>query len=318
MLEILGITGPIYLTILIGAAAVHFGLFQKADMQPLGKFVLYLALPCLIFNALSQRDFQQILNLTYLASYATGTLVVIGLGLLWTRRVTGLSAIASIYATMGMSCPNSGFVGFPVLLLTLPMIAPTAFALNLLAENLLVIPMLLLMAETAAHAGAERRHIFGQLLRRLIFNPLILAIIAGGIAAWCQWRPPEPIGRTIALFAQASIALSLLVIGGTLVGLPLKGMQRQVIPIVLGKLIVHPLAVFVALWLFSALGIGHLSTELRQAVVLLAAMPTTSIYPILAQRHGLDGISAAALLATTLGSFFTLNILIWLIHIGWI
>lgn len=318
MLDILAITGPIYLTILIGATAVHVGLFKKTDMLPLGKFVLYLALPCLIFNALSQRDFQQILNLTYLSSYATGTLLVIGLGLLWARCVTGLPTVASIYVAMGMSCPNSGFVGFPVLLLTLPMAAPTAFALNLLAENLLVISMLLLMAETAAHAGAERRHIFGQLLRRLVFNPLILAIIAGGIAAWCQWRLPEPISRTITLFAQASIALSLLVIGGTLVGLPLKGMQRQVIPIMLGKLIVHPLAVFAALRLYTALGIGHLSTELQQAMVLLAAMPTMSIYPILAQRHGLDGVSAAALLATTLGSFFTLNILIWLIHTGWI
>lgn len=316
MFEILSITGPIYLIILAGAATVRFGLFRKADMAVFGKFVLNLALPALMFNALSQRNIQEIFDLAYLLGYAAGTLAVVGLGLLWARRVAGLNAMASIYAAMGMSCPNSGFVGFPILLLTLPAAAPTAFALNLLAENLLVIPLLLLMAETAAHAGANRRHILGQLVRRLIANPLILAMIAGGTAAWFQWRPPEPVGRAIALFAQASSAVSLLVIGGTLVGLPLKGMGRRVAPIVLGKLVLHPLAVFAALPIFAALGVGHLSAELKQAIILLAAMPTMSIYPILAQRHGQDGVSAAALLATTLGSFFTLTLLVWLIHIG--
>jgi hypothetical protein len=36
------------------------------------------------------------------------------------------------------------------------------------------------------------------------------------------------------------------------------------------------------------------------------------IYPILAQRHGHEGFSAAALLGTTLGSFVTLNLLLWM------
>ncbi|MER2526730.1 MAG: hypothetical protein ABTR07_02260 [Candidatus Competibacter denitrificans] len=67
MLDILAITGPIHLTILIGAATVGFGLFQKADMAVFGKFVLNLALPCLMFDALSQRNIQEIINLTYLA-----------------------------------------------------------------------------------------------------------------------------------------------------------------------------------------------------------------------------------------------------------
>lgn len=318
MLDILAITGPIYLTILIGAVTVRFGLFQKADMAVFGKFVLNLALPCLLFNALSQRNIQEIINITYLVGYAVGTLLVIGLGMLWARRCAGLNAAASIYAAMGMSCPNSGFVGFPILLLTLPSIAASAFALNLIVENLLVIPLLLLMAETAAQAGADRRRIIRQLARRFISNPLILALIAGVAAALLQLHLPSPISRTITLFAQASSVVSLLAIGGTLVGLPLDGMGRRILPIVLGKLILHPLAVFAAFPLLALLGSGGLSTEMRQASILFAAMPSMSIYPILAQRHGQQGVSAAALLATTLGSFLTLNLLIWLIYSGWI
>ncbi len=318
MLDILAITGPIYLTILIGAAAVGFGLFQKTDMAIFGKFVLNLALPCLMFTALSQRNIQEIINMTYLVSYAVGTLVIIGLGLLWAQRFAQLTPVASIYTAMGMSCPNSGFVGFPILLLTLPAVAPTAFALNLMIENLLIIPLLLLMAESAAHTGADRRQIVRQLARRLVTNPLILAIIAGGIAAIFHLRLPQAMSHTITLFAQASIAVSLMVIGGTLVGLRLRGMGWQVAPIVFGKLIAQPLAVFTMFWIFQFLGVAHIPNELKQACILLAAMPSMSIYPILAQRHGQEGVSAAALLAATLGSFVTLNVLIWLIRSGWI
>ena len=55
MLEMLSITGPIYLTISIGAASVRFALFSKSDMRVIGKLVINLALPCLLFNVLCQR-----------------------------------------------------------------------------------------------------------------------------------------------------------------------------------------------------------------------------------------------------------------------
>jgi len=51
--------------------------------------------------------------------------------------------------------------------------------------------------------------------------------------------------------------------------------------------------------------------ELRTAAVLFAAMPMLGIYPLLAQKHGHDEITAAALLVTTVGSFFTLSALLW-------
>jgi hypothetical protein len=38
------------------------------------------------------------------------------------------------------------------------------------------------------------------------------------------------------------------------------------------------------------------------------------IYPILTQKHGHEGLSAAALLVTTMSSFVTLNGLLWLLQ----
>ena len=53
MLDILAITGPIYLCIVLGYLATRHGLFDRADMRVFGKFVINLALPALLFNALS-------------------------------------------------------------------------------------------------------------------------------------------------------------------------------------------------------------------------------------------------------------------------
>ena len=48
-------------------------------------------------------------------------------------------------------------------------------------------------------------------------------------------------------------------------------------------------------------------------MVLAAACPMFGIYPILAQKHGHDGLAAAALLGTTVASFFTISAALWLL-----
>ncbi len=62
MLAILAIVAPIYIVILIGFAMTRSGLFAKADMRVFGKFVINLALPVLLFRALSQRQLGDVLN----------------------------------------------------------------------------------------------------------------------------------------------------------------------------------------------------------------------------------------------------------------
>lgn len=86
MFDILAITGPIYITIVLGFITTRLGLFSKADMHVLGRFVINLALPALLFNALAQRPIGDILNSRYLLIYAVGSLVTVALAVLWARR----------------------------------------------------------------------------------------------------------------------------------------------------------------------------------------------------------------------------------------
>jgi malonate transporter len=311
LLDILGITVPIYLVIALGYFCTRQGLFAKADMQVLGKFTLNLALPALLFNALSQRRVEDILNGHYLLANALGSLAVMALGLFWARQVQGRSLSYSSMMAMGMTCPNSGFVGYPIILLSLGPVAGVALALNMVIENLLLIPLLLAIADSEGGEKGRWKAVLRQTLQNLLTNPMIIGIVCGFMFALSGWTLPAPLGQTIDLFAQSSAVISLFVIGGSLVALQSKGLHSTVLPIALGKLLLHPLAIWVVtLWL-----VPIEDQALRAAAVLTGAMPMLGIYTILSQRHGHGTVSAAALLVTTVLSFFTLSALLWVLQL---
>jgi malonate transporter len=312
MLDILAITSPIFITILLGFLATRFGLFAKPEMRVFGTFVVKLALPALLFKALAQRQIGEILNGSYVLAYLSGTLAVISLGYCWSRRLAGLGPTTSTFYAMGMGCSNSSFIGYPILLLILPSVAGVALALNVIVENVIVLPLLLAFAERGRDASGPLYRVIGHSLRRLATNPLIIAVAAGLFASLIGWKMPAPVDRTVTMIAVSSGALSLFVIGGTLVGLPMHGMARRAAPIAFGKLIVHPIAVLLAISMLPLIGLAPLVPSLRLAALLLAAMPMMSIYPILAQAYGQEDFSATALLITTVASFFTLSGLLWI------
>jgi malonate transporter len=309
MFDILAITAPIYIAIALGYGLTRWGFFQKTDMRAFGTFVVKVAMPALLFNALSQRKVSDILNGEYVTAYALASLLTLSLSIAWAVRVSKVSRSFSSCLAMGMSCPNSGFVGYPVMLLSLgPLasVAGVALALNMMVENLLIIPLLLAWAETGQ--GQSRwQAIVLQTLKGMLYNPMIWGIVLGFTFSWFDWQLTPSLGRTVSLFAQASGALSLFVIGGSLVGLSVQGMGPRVAQIAAGKLVLHPLMMLVVLSFLIPIQ----DPVLRIAALLTCAMPMFGIYPILTQKHGHDGLSAAALLVTTMASFLTLNAVLW-------
>ena len=310
MLEILGITIPIYLTIALGYACTRLGLFAKDDMQVFGRFTLQLALPALLFNALSQRSVAEILNFNYLLVYALGSLMVLALGLWWARKVMGQSLSYSSMMAMGMSCPNSGFVGYPIILLSFGPVAGVALALNMVVENFLLLPLLLAIADAQGRPG-QWKTVLRKTLQSVLKNPMVWGVVAGFAFSLSGLQMPASLGRTVDWFAQSSAVLSLFVIGGSLVGLQARGLQATVLPIALGKLVLHPLA----MWAVLVWWVPIEDPALRAAALLTGAMPMLGIYTILNQRHGHGTVSAAALLVTTVLSFFTLSGLLWLLKL---
>lgn len=306
MLNILSITGPIYLSIGLGFAATRRGMFSKTDGQVLARFVLNFALPAMLFNALSQRNFSEVMNPNFLLAYGAGSLLSFAIGFVVWRVWRQKSLAQSGMVAMGVSCSNSGYVGYPILLQFLGPAAGLGLALSVLVENLLVIPLALAVAESGQTEHLSWQRTVLESIKRMVKIPMMQAIVVGLVFSMLGWHLPEVLSKTINLFSASTAAIALFVNGGSLVGMRMVGMIQEVRWITLGKLVVHPLAVGLMLMV-----VGPIEQSLKISAVLLAGMPMLGIYPILAQRHGQEGFCAAALLVTTVVSFFTISLILW-------
>lgn len=308
MLAVLTITAPIFILIALGFVSARIGLLNREQIRGMGGFVINFALPALVIKALVERPIGEVLNLPYLLAYALGSLAVFGAGFGVSRWLRKDSLAASALTAMGMSVSNSGFIGYPIVAMLLGPPAAVALALGMLVENLLMIPLALALAEAGQQRAGASVAVLGETLKRLLKNPIIIAISLGLMLSLLEIRLPALPFKVIEMLASASAPVALFVIGGTLYGLKTRGLWLDVGLTGVGKLILHPLAVFAAFAVLPAV-----EPQLMVAGVLFASAPMMSIYPILGQRFGLEGRCAAALVVSTSLAFFTISTLVALL-----
>lgn len=305
MVDVLSITLPIFIVIFIGYAATRANMVGKADIRVLGSFVIKFALPALIFRSLSQRPFTDIVNPAFLGLYAAASLSSFLLVFLIARFPGRRSFTASTVQALGASVSNSGYIGYPVAALVLGPPAVIALAMAMMVENILMIPLALVLAESSRNDGKTLSTVIGDVARRLVGNPLIIAISAGCAFSLSGLTFPAPLFKAVDMLATASGPLALFAVGGTLVGLRVRGMFSDVGRIVFGKLVLHPALVFAALLLVPAI-----EPSLRKAMLIFACAPMITIYPLLGLPYGQEDLCAAALMTGTMLSFLTISTLL--------
>ncbi|MBR9650280.1 AEC family transporter [Thalassovita aquimarina] len=310
MLDILSITFPIFAAIALGFASVRFGMFAESDMRIMGKYVQNIALPALLCAALVKRDLAEVLDISYMAVFAIGGLATIGaMYAILTLQSTGPARRA--VGVMGASCPNSGFVGYPVMLLLFPDKAGIILALNFVVENFLLIPIGLVLLESSRDLTHKSRlRMLGALLLSILKRPLFVGLLAGMVIMLSGIDIPPAGIRLLDMLAASASALALFMIGGSLFGLPLKGNQVLATQIVIGKLVLHPALVALAAALLPMVGMPALGADMYKAVILSAAMPMFLIYTVFALDYGHEGVASIALVGATFGAFVTLSVLL--------
>jgi malonate transporter len=312
MFSIMATTAPIFILILLGYMAVKTKLVPVEAVQGMSKIVLFFTLPALIFSTLARMEFDEVIVPLFLATYAGGSLLALGLGLLITRYLFKKNLTESGLKALGISNSNSAFFGYPVMLLAFEHPPTAAFAMALIIENMLIIPIALFILElsVARRQGISPLRTFFSVIWRLLKHPLVLAVVGGVLASTLHLDLPEVMDRVLNMLSGASATLALIVLGGALVGTNLKGNLADVSLIVSGKLILHPAMMLLMIWLLPSY-----DSTLQMGAILLAAVPMMSIYPILGSQYGYRNICASALLMTTICSFFTLALLLSLLSI---
>lgn len=309
MPDVLSITLPIFILIGLGFVATRMGATTRDDIRALGFFVMRFALPALVFKSLAQRPFAEIANTQYLLVYTLGSFVAFAAMFALARAFRPGEVAANAIQALGSSASNSGFVGYPIALLMVGPSASVALALSMITENIVIIPLALALAESGAHKGKSFFAVLRHLAVRLARHPLIVAIALGALASLSGLHLPAPIARPIEMLSLASGAVALFAVGGALVDLKFGGVASDVGRIVAGKLIVHPLVVFATLVLLAP----TLDPNLRKSMLILASAPMLGIYALLGRQYGQEQVGAAALMAATGLSFFTLSALLFVL-----
>lgn len=316
MLNILSLTGVIFVMIAIGYAIVASGVFDQNHMKVLTHYVVALALPALIFRSVTSNPLGDTINPAYILTYALSSLILFMAYHAWAFRIKGLSALYSTFAGMGASSPNSSFIGYPLVLMFMPTLASTALAMNIIVENLVLIPLAMLLAERAGSAASSGWSVLVGIGKRLLLNPIMLALLAGLLVAITGIELPMVLARPVDIIADSSAAVSLIVIGGAIAGMPRSSLTRRVLPLAVGKLLLHPLLFWLIAMSLAALGLGIGSPDLTKAGILMAGIPPMGIYPILAQRYGAGEEHAAAMVIMTICSFGSISALLWLLDLA--
>ncbi|MFM9880083.1 MAG: AEC family transporter [Burkholderiaceae bacterium] len=312
-MAILQITFPFFALVLCGYVATRRGVLPQAAIPGLNTFVLYFALPCLLYRFGASTPIHQLLNAPVLGIYLFCALVMVGAAVALTRRGS-MNWNNAAFGALVAAFPNTGFMGVPLLVALLgaqaagPVIV--TIATDLLVTSSLCIALSRLDSTGTDSAGVAARNA----LRGVLSNPMPWAIVLGGLTSASGWALPAPLFKTVALLADAASPVALFTIGAVLararsdsdaVSAPHRWVDY--VPVALLKLLLHPALVFVV-----ALGAQQLGLALDNftvtVLVLLAALPSASNVSLLAEKFGADtGRIARIILFSTASAFVTFS-----------
>ena len=314
MLNILAVTFPFFALVLCGYVATRRALLPQAAIPGLNTFVLYFALPCMLYRFGAGTPIAQLLDGSLIAVYLLCALLIVGFTVAVTlhraqrpRRGVGWNDAA--FGALVAAFPNTGFMGVPLLVALLGAQAAGPTIVTIVIDMLVTSSLCIALSrlDGADEHGAARAAKLA--LKGVVVNPLPWSIALGALASSLDFALPKPVMGTVSLLADAASPVALFTIGAVLARSQMSSVERTPVmhymPVVLIKLVLHPLLV-------GGVGLGAIALGLPLArsalvvVVLVAALPSASNVAMLAERFGADnGRIARIILLSTVLAFFS-------------
>ena len=329
MQDIFAVTVPFFALVLLGWLAARGHALPESAIPGLNAYVLFFALPCMLFRFGSSLPLARLADPALLGIYGVSalTMVLATVALTWRGRGgrDGLGLRDAAFGALVAAFPNAGFMGVPLLVALLgdaaagPVIG--AIVVDLVVTSTLCLALAQMRPGQSADAN-ERSAARGALLalRGALTNPLPWAIVIGAAFAMTRRELPGPIAQVVRMLGDSATPVALFTIGAVL----WRGGQHahsrtpigRYLPVALIKLVVHPALVF-------AIGLGArqfgvaVSPFGLMVLTLTAALPSASNASPLAERYGADnGRVARIILTSTVLAFVTFSVCAGLFGIG--
>ncbi len=340
MLHILLITFPFFALIAAGYGAARGRVLPLDAIPGLNGFVLYFALPCLLYRFGASTPIAQLLDVDVALVWGVCALTVVGLTVLSSRNAR-IGWNDAAFGALVAAFPNTGFMGVPLLAAILgaqasgPVIITIAFDMVVTSSVCIALSRLGSSGDGDGRGGQQpgAARAARQGLRGVLVNPLPWSILLGALASATRFALPGPLDRTIGMLADTASPAALFTIGAVLARSAMLAREHRasaavgalfgrataasapsagepmpladVLPPVIVKLLVHPLLVYGVSRTAMAAGLP-LGQPALVALVLVAALPSASNVSMLAERFGADnGRIARIILWTTVVAFFS-------------
>lgn len=309
---ILAVTFPFFALVLCGYVAARTRLLPLDAVPGLNMFVLYFALPCMLYRFGSATPAAQLFNPVIALLWLLAAALIVAATAGWARRQGGSWPDAAMGALVA-AFPNSGFMGVPLILALLGAGAVGPVMATLLVDLVVTTSLCIGLSQWGAAGEHGPAKAVGRALQGVLRNPMPWSILLGALAGALGFALWAPLGKTVQLLADAASPVALFTIGAVLARSQMRpattagqAAPRDVGVLAVTKLLLHPLLV----WTMGTLAVraGALDTSALTPLVLVAALPAASNVSLLAERFGADnGRVARVILWSTALAFFSFS-----------
>jgi malonate transporter len=317
VLQILIITFPFFALVLCGYLAAKRRMLPLEAIPGLNSFVLFFALPCMLYRFGAATPIAQLLDGGVFLTYLFCALLMVGFAV----AISLNSRIGWNDASFGAlvaAFPNTGFMGVPLLVALLGPLAAGPAIVTIVVDMVITTSLCIALSrlDGADEHGASKA--VKKALRGVATNPMPWAILLGAVASAVELELPKPVMQTVGLLADAASPVALFTIGAVLARSQIQAtanhhppiLLQDFLPVAALKLFLHP--VLVLLVGISAIRIGvPLERFALTVLVLVAALPSASNVSLLAERFGADnGRIARIILVSTAVAFFSFSLVV--------
>lgn len=305
----LNATMPAFLLMLLGMALRRVRAIDDVFAARLNAFVFHVALPVLLFGDMAAIDFDEGWDGSFVAICFGLTVaciaIAVALSFLVVRKTDRGEFIQASYrssaALLGIALMQNMYGSSAMAALMIVGAVPL--------YNVAAVFALVFTSDESRRRDATARSRLTSSLRGIVSNPIIIGIVAGFL--WAAWGLPMPHIATSLIDSVGGLAapLGLMAMGAMF---DLRRASGRLRPALWASAV--KLVGLAALLLPAAIALGARGETLAAIAVMLGSPTTVSCF-VMARAMGHDGIlSSTTVMATTLGSAFTLTAWLFLLR----
>ena len=320
MIKIFTVTFPFFALVLAGYLAARRRYLPLEAIPGLNGFVLFFALPCMLYRFGAMTPVSQLLDLSVALTWLLCGLTVVGLTVAFSLNPR-IGWNDAAFGALVAAFPNSGFMGVPLLVALLGPQAAGPTILSMAIDMLVITSLCIALSrlDGADQHGAVKA--LRRALQGVLTNPMPWAILLGAMASVLAFELPAPVAKVVGMLADAASPVALFTIGAVLArsqmlaasGHAAAPVLRDYLPVALVKLFLHPLLLLLVGAALIQLGLP-LERSAWTVLVLVAALPSASNVSLLTERFGADnGRVARIILLSTAAAFVTFSLTVALL-----